>query len=237
MTEQEVLARIYSGLDREGPGEPADVTWAIERLGLQQARSVCDAGCGSGADSMTLAEALPEAQITAIEQLPHLAEEARARCTGLANVAVRQGDMAQIDGSHDLIWCAGALYFLGVTEGLSAWRNALAPGGAVAFSEPVLLGPPDETVAAFWEEYPAITQLEGISDRVVAAGYHVLDHRLIVGAAWEKFYTPLAAQVASLRTETDPALRAAVAASEREIALWRAAPDRIAYALMLVRPD
>ncbi|MEO9780358.1 MAG: class I SAM-dependent methyltransferase [Sedimentitalea sp.] len=236
MTEEEILARIYTGLDREGPGEPADVAWVIDQLGVPKPSSVCDAGCGSGADTVTLASMLPEAQITTIEQLPHLAKEAQARCNALPNVNVLQSDMAQLDGSYDLIWCAGALYFLGVTEGLRGWRTALTPGGAVAFSEPVLLAPADETVAAFWEEYPAITDLDGINARVETAGYDVVDHRLIIGAPWQRYYTPLAAHVAALHAEHDPDLREAVAATEREIALWQSAQDRIAYALILVRP-
>lgn len=236
MTDEEVLARIYTGLDREGPGEADDVTWAIERLDLQEARAICDAGCGSGADNVTLAKALPRAQITAVEQLPHLAKEAQARCKGMPNVTVRQGDMARLNGPFDLIWCAGAIYFLGVTEGLRTWRSALTPGGAVAFSEPVLLGPADETVATFWDEYPAITDLDGIKVRIDAADFDVVDHRLIIGAPWQRYYAPLAAHVATLRAKDDPDLREAVVATEREIALWKSAQDRIAYALMLVRP-
>ena len=38
-------------------------------------------------------------------------------------------------GPFDLIWCAGAVYFEGITECLQAWAPALKPGGAVAFSE------------------------------------------------------------------------------------------------------
>lgn len=236
MTDEEILARIYTGLDREGPGEAKDVAWAIDRLDLKEARAVCDAGCGSGADSVTLANALPRARITAVEQLPHLVKEAQARCERMPNVSVRKGDMARLGGPYDLIWCAGALYFLGVTEGLKAWRAALSPGGAVAFSEPVLLGPAEETVAAFWDEYPAITDLDGINARVKAADFDVLDHRLIIGAPWQRYYTPLSEHMATLRAEDEPELREAVAATEREIALWRLAQDRIAYALMLVRP-
>ncbi|MDU9003742.1 class I SAM-dependent methyltransferase [Sedimentitalea todarodis] len=236
MTDEEVLARIYTGLDREGPGDPADVAWAIKRLGLNGARAVCDAGCGSGADSETLANALPKAQITAIEQLPHLVKEAQARCERIPNVTVRQGDMARLDGPFDLIWCAGAIYFLGVTAGLRGWRSGLAAGGTVAFSEPVLLGSADETVSAFWQEYPAITNLDGIAARIEAADFEVLDHRQIIGAAWQRYYTPLAAHLVALRATDDPGLREPVAATEREIALWRTAQDRIAYALMLARP-
>ena len=227
--------RLYSGLDREGPGLPGDVHWALERLGVTGAVRVCDAGCGSGADARTLGEALPEARIEAVEMMAHLAGEAGVRCADLPNVTVRNGDMGALEGPFDLIWSAGALYFLGVTKGLQAWKPALAEGGAVAFSEPVRLGE-DPEVDRFWAEYPALSDLDGIRDRVAAAGYGMVDHRLIVGAPWKAYYRSLAARIVELSDDPDPDLQAVLEQSWTEIANWRAAPGRIAYALVLARP-
>ncbi|MEM8731588.1 MAG: class I SAM-dependent methyltransferase [Pseudomonadota bacterium] len=228
--------RLYSGLDREGPGVPEDVLWALSRLGLSGEVRVCDAGCGSGADTLTLGEVLPDAQIEAVEQMPHLAQEAQARVSDLAHVTVRCGDMARIDGPYDLIWCAGAIYFLGVTEGLRAWSGALAPGGAVAFSEPVRLAPDDPDVEAFWADYPNLTDLAGIDSRVAAAGFEIIDHRLILGAPWAAYYSSLAARMISLSSDPEPEMQEVLAESWQEATLWRAARERIAYALILARP-
>ncbi|MBV2361231.1 class I SAM-dependent methyltransferase [Thalassococcus sp. CAU 1522] len=238
MTPREAFLTVHAGIPRQGPGTPEDVLWALERLGISGEVSVCDAGCGPGADCLTLATALPEARIEGVEALPHLAEEARARLSHLPHVRIRQKDMEALSGPYDLIWCAGALYFLGVTEGLRRWCDALAPGGAVAFSEPVLLpGEVPQIVRDFWAEYPAITDLDGIVARIEAAGYAVVDHRLIVGAGWEAYYTPMKAHIAALRAQDPgPDLIAALDAAAHEIAQWEAAPDHIAYALMLVRP-
>ncbi len=63
--------------------------------------------------------------------------------------------MGVLTGPFDLIWSAGALYFLGVTDGLTGWRAALAPGGAVAFSEPCFFtDTPSDAARAFWDGYP-----------------------------------------------------------------------------------
>ncbi|MGR3805485.1 class I SAM-dependent methyltransferase [Marinibacterium profundimaris] len=229
--------RLYSGLDREGPGLPEDVHWALDRLSLKGPVRVCDAGCGSGADTRTLGIALPEARIEAVEQMPHLAGEAKARCGDLGNVSVRHGDMGALEGPFDLIWSAGALYFLGVTEGLTAWADALAPGGGVAFSEPVRLTGNDPEVERFWAEYPALTDLDGIAARVRQAGYEMLDHRLILGAPWAAYYQSLAARIVALSVEADAEMRRVLDTSWTEIANWRAAPDRIAYALVIARPS
>ncbi|MGV6846759.1 MAG: class I SAM-dependent methyltransferase [Marinibacterium sp.] len=231
------LARFYTGMDREGPGTAQDVLWALERLDIPAAARICDAGCGSGVDTATLGMARPGARIEAVEKMPHLAGEAAARCGDLPNVTVRSGDMRDLAGPYDLIWCAGALYFLGVREGLGAWRDALTPGGAVAFSEPVLLSAHEpDAVHTFWAQYPAITDLAGIGARVEAAGYAVQDHRVILGEAWKVYYRAMAARIVTLADDPDPDMQRLVAEGWQEIDTWRQVPERIAYALILARP-
>jgi len=230
---------VHRGLHREGPGEPADVRWAVAKLGLSGPLDVLDAACGPGADLLILAEALPEARITGVEKTAHFATEANARVAAYApRVQAFEGDMSTPDGSYDLIWCAGALYFLGVTEGLQGWRNVLKPGGAVVFSEPVLLStPPNAGVRAFWEEYPQITDLDGVVARVTAAGYAVQDQRMIVGKPWADYYDSLQARIDVLREQSpEAALVEALDENQREIDMWRAAQDEIAYALLIAKP-
>ncbi|MEQ8257836.1 MAG: class I SAM-dependent methyltransferase [Roseovarius confluentis] len=232
----EAFLTLHREMTRQGPGTSEDVRWALSQLDMPDAPHVIDAACGPGADLVTLAECLPRARIEGIDQLPHLVEEARTAAAHFTNVTVSTGDMAQISGFYDLIWCAGALYFLGVTEGLTLWKRALTTDGAVAFSEPVL--PPDAPQAArdFWADYPAISDLDGITARVEAAGYVVQDHRLITGMAWADYYAELGGRIANLRPGADDALAQVLDDAAREIALWRQAPGDIAYALILARP-
>ena len=231
---------LHRDLPREGPGEAADVHWALDTLGHDGPERVLDAACGPGADLAVLAQALPEAQITGIEKVAHFVDAARARVADWApRVTVRQGDMRDPEGPFDLIWCTGALYFLGVSEGLRGWRDALAPGGAVVFSEPVLLDtPPDADVAAFWEDYPQITDLDGIVARVNAAGFAVQAHRMLIGAPWEAYYAPMQARIDALRSQSpDATLCITLDSHQLEIDRWRAAADRIAYAQLIVTPQ
>ncbi|MFA3915442.1 class I SAM-dependent methyltransferase [Ruegeria hyattellae] len=231
--------RLHHDLPREGPGAPEDVDWVLRETGLTGAVSVCDAGCGPGGDLETLAVRLPEANLIGLDKHDGFVTSAQNRCTRFGDrVQVRQGDMSDPGGPYDLIWCAGALYFLGVTEGLTSWRKTLAPGGFVAFSEPVKLqNEMPQAAREFWQDYPEITDLAGIEARVDAAGFDILGHRLIVGQAWENYYAPLRRRIAELRAVTpDPAMVEMLDMNAREIALWEAASDHIAYALMLVRP-
>ncbi|MCR8549751.1 methyltransferase domain-containing protein [Salipiger sp. P9] len=228
---------LYSGLLRQGPGLPEDVLWALERLGLSGPLRVCDAGAGSGADCATLARALPEAAVEGIEAMPEFVAAGQARLAGLPNATLRLGDMAALTGPYDLIWSAGAIYFLGVTEGLTAWRKALAPGGVVAFSQGALQGGDEpQAVRDFWAPEPGITTCDGVLAQVEAAGFEVIGTRLLTGAPWQAYYDSLSARIEALRPGASPAMAEVLAGSEREIALWKQAPDRIAYLLVLARP-
>ena len=227
---------LHREMPRQGPGDAEDVHWVLSVVG-EPAR-VIDAACGPGADTETLAEALPLAEIEAVDLTSHFVEEARARldCFG-PRVTVREGDMQELAGPADLIWCAGALYFLGVETALALWRPVLAPGGAIAFSEPVFVStPPSPEAAAFWSEYPGVGTAADVEARVRAAGYRARATRLITGRAWLNYYLPMMARATRLRIGAGPDLAVVLDAAEAEFARWRAAPDEIAYLMSVVEP-
>ncbi len=234
----EAFLTVYSDLAREGPGVPADVAWALYVAGTPARARIMDAGAGSGADTVTLAKERPEAQITSVEQIGQYVDAARKRVAPFGErVQVRQGDMAAITGPYDLIWCAGALYFLGVTEGLRAWRGALAEGGRIAFSEACLLPNPSDNARAFWAQYPQVTNAEGIRARVADAGYRVVGERMVIGAPWAAYYESMSARIDRLRPTATGDLLAALDEAQVEIDRWRASPSEIAYLLMVVAPE
>jgi SAM-dependent methyltransferase len=230
---------IYAAADRQGPGETSDVVWALNESGLSGRLAVLDAGCGTGADTFTLAQALPEARIEAVDREVAFVEGAKLRLQAFGpQVAVREGDMGVVAGPYDLIWCAGALYFPGVTEGLSAWRPALNPGAWVAFSEPVFLSSePSEAARAFWAGDGAVGDMASVQARVAAADYEVKAERILTGAPWEAYYGPLRQSISAAKAEgMGDDYAEAIAGIEAEIACWEAARDEIAYVLMLVQP-
>lgn len=234
MTPDEARAfwALHRGLPRQGPGEPADVAWAARVANVPAYARICDAGCGPGADLEALLEVAPEGHVTAIETHADFVEEAAAR--ELDRVDVQQGDMAEIEGPYDFIWAAGSLYFLGITEGLRLWRDALAPGGAVAFSEPCWLIPnPSDELRRFWRRYPPLSGQAGIATRIGAAGWEQVDSRVLSDHAWESYFRPMERRLAELRKQgSHPVWEEA----EEEIALWRQNARAFGYLLSVVRP-
>ena len=230
--EAEAFWTLHRGLPREGPGEPADVDWAAGVARIPVDARICDAGCGPGADFEALLDAAPRGHVTGIETHADFAEAAAAR--NLDRVDVQQKDAADITGPYDFIWAAGSLYFLGVTEGLRRWRDALAPGGSVAFSEPCWLIPnPPNEARSFWRRYPPMSGLVGLESRIDAAGWEPIASRVLSDAAWEAYYGPLEKRLAELREGGDHPLWDEAA---EEIALWRKHRRAFGYVLSVVRP-
>jgi trans-aconitate methyltransferase len=233
--EWEAFLQVHKDLPREGPGDAQSVLWALDLARTPAVARIADLGCGPGADTAVLAQMRPEAEIVGVDLVAQFIEAARCR---VPEARFEVGSMVDLQGPMDFIWCAGALYFLGVTDGLRGWRDALAPGGSVAFSEPVLLNPnPSEAVRAFWADYPQITDQAGVETQIIAAGYRILGHKLLIGAPWRAYYEPMQARLDILREgEPSALLKAAIAEAQREIDLWRAASDEIAYCLFVVTP-
>lgn len=232
MNDDDAFWALHGTLDRQGPGLAADVEWAAGIAGVSRDARICDAGSGTGADLATLLSLAPEGRVTAVEAHADFAEAIVSR--GLDRVDVLQHDMAELSGPFDFIWAAGSLYFLGVTEGLRLWRDALAPGGAVAFSEICWLVPdPPDDLRRFWRQYPALSDVAGVEARIRDAGWETVATRTLDDAAWEAFYGPLEARIAELRRhDSSPVWDEA----ETEIALWRRHRGALGYLLSVVRP-
>ena len=233
----EAFFNLHRDLPREGPGEAQDVFWAARQVSLPDDARICDAACGPGADIGALLTLAAQASLVAIDCQPHFIEQAAAHWGGDPRVDLRCGDMADLDGSYDLIWCAGAAYFLGIAQALQMWRPALTNGGVVAFSEPCWRAdPPSSAAQQAWAGYPAMSGAKGIDARVRAAGFETLAVRRLAASAWSNYYDPMQVRIAGLRERADPTLAGIFKDAESEIAAWRAYGDEFGYLLSVVRP-
>ncbi len=228
---------LHADLPREGPGETADVAWAARLAGLSPGARILDAACGPGGDIGALLRAAPAGHVTAIDLHAPFIEAARARWGADPRVTLVVGDMAVSDGPFDFIWCAGAVYFLGIEAALTAWCARLAPGGIIAFSEPCLFtDTPSGGAVGFWEGYAGLTDAAGIAAQITAAGFQTMSTRRLSDIAWDSYYRPMEARIARLRPGADDRLAAVLDAAETEIAGWRAHRGETGYLLSVVRP-
>lgn len=233
--DMDAFFKVHSDLPREGPGEAADIDWVFATARIPTDARILDAGCGPGGDIAALLAAAPKARILAVDSHAPFVDQVKARFGHDPRVTARAQPMQDCAGPFDLIWCAGALYFLGLEEGLGILAQKLAPGGVLAFSEPCYFTPdPSPAARAFWEGYPT-RQAPGIAAAVTAAGLTLLDQRPLSDAAWEAYFGPLEARTARLRPEADAQLAAMLTLSEEEARNWRKLRAETGYLVSVAR--
>jgi SAM-dependent methyltransferase len=102
---------------------------------------VLEAGCGVGAQTVTLARNSPGALITSIDLSDTSVRQTRdaVRAAGLANVTVRQADLFDLpfaDASFDHVFVCFVLEHLArPLEALQALKRVLKPGGSITVIE------------------------------------------------------------------------------------------------------
>lgn len=244
----ELFLEVYGTLPRAGPGGDEHTRRALGLVPGSTPRVVLDVGCGPGAQTVCLARDLPQAQILAVDLLAQMVDEANRRLSaaGLAERAhAVMGDMAQLlvqPGSQDLIWCEGAIYFMGVAEALRAWRPLLAAGGTVAFTEPLWLtdAPPQEVRTWWLSEYPGISDDGQIRAQIDLAGYRTVESFTLPASAWwEEYYQPMQARLKALqaRLPADPSAAEVVRSAQVEIDMFQRFSEHYSYAFYIVQPN
>jgi SAM-dependent methyltransferase len=205
----EVFFDIHCDLPREGPGSNASTRRAFEMVSdLPESPRILDVGCGPGMQTLELAS-VSGGHITAVDNhqpfLDQLAESARAE--GLADrieiINASMFDLPFDDESFDLIWCEGAIFIMGVAEGLKQWKRFLKPGGVIAFTESAWIRPDQpREVRDFWQIYPAITDIAGHQAIIREAGYEPIGHFILPASDWwDHYYGPMEKRMPMLRAK------------------------------------
>ena len=243
VSDGDALFTLHSGVLQEAPGSDATTRRALKATGLSGAISIADMGCGLGAASLMLAQALPVREVTTIDLYqPYLdALEARAQAAGIAaqtTIAASEIVTPKLStASLDLIWYEGAFYFLGVTQGLSVRKPPLKPGGRIVFLEVVwLTEEPSKDAALMWMEYPQMTTWAGVLERIDAAGFSVINDFLQPDSDWREYLCSLGARATALRPESDEALRGVLDSAEQEASLFERHGDTYGCQMFITEP-
>ena len=195
----ELICEYYSNLERQGPGSPEITLKALSFIdNLDDKSFVADLGCGSGGQTMVLAQHAP-GHITGIDLFPvfidlfnrnsrklNLQDRVKGLVGSMDNLSFREEEM-------DLIWSEGAIYNIGFERGLNEWRKYLKAGGYVAVSEASWFTEerPAE-IDEFWNtEYPEIDTIPNKIAQLQKAGYIPVATFILPENCWtEHFYAP-----------------------------------------------
>jgi ubiquinone/menaquinone biosynthesis C-methylase UbiE len=244
----ELLVELHEGLDRLGPGDTQSTLRALRLCSeLPPKPNILDAGCGTGAQTLTLAKNT-EGTITATDLMPSFLSTAteRVAASGLqSRVTTQVADMGSLpfaEGEFDLIWSEGAIYIIGFDTGLAAWRRFLKPGGYLVVSEASWFQPsPPEELADYWAEgYPGMRRAEANADAAQAEGWEVVATFNLPDLAWTGgYYAPLRERLEEFRRRHagDEEALGVAAMTDREMELFDAYSDYYGYAFYVLRRD
>ena len=96
-----------------------------------------DLGCGTGALAELVLGEIPRARLSCVDLSPRMAEAARERLGGRAEVLLCDAERLPFrDGSFDAAWCNDSFHHYPDPEraAFQAWR-VLAPGGALVLGD------------------------------------------------------------------------------------------------------
>lgn len=200
------LETVNLPLERQGPGSINSTLKALSFTGLEAkpGLNVLDAGSGTGAASLVLAEKL-QANITSIDLLEAFTKEARRRVKDSKKLKSKiefiTGSMDQLEieeQSLDLIWSEGAIYNIGFENGINYFKKFLKPSGFLAVSEITwLTSDRPQEIHDFWAEaYPEIGLASEKIKILESQGYKILGYFPLSRDEWmDGYYTPLKSQV------------------------------------------
>jgi SAM-dependent methyltransferase len=250
MEEMDYFYEIFEEMPRQGPGYGSLTLRALTsaRPHLPAAPRVLDIGCGSGAQTLTLAGELEDGKIFALDNHRPFLErlEQQARETGLdGRIETVDGDMFSMPfaaGSFDLIWSEGAIYTMGLAGGLQAWRKFLNKDGVMVISDNLWLRRSDNPeVRAFWqEESPEMLDLAGTEARIRRHGYGILDHFSMPREVWRaSYYDDLERRLQEIQRKYpgNETVAAIVEALEYEIRIFNLADGDFGYEYWVLRPE
>ena len=242
----ELLLSLYGGLARLGPGSDEATQRAWRHCGTTATPPlILDVGCGTGAQSLRLAE-WSGGTIVAVDLFPGFLARlmVQARHYGLdGGVRPIAADMSALPfcpGAFDIVWAEGSAYLLGFGQALDDFGSLLKPGGWLAISEIAWLrpGPPAE-LKAFWERsYPAMTTSGENARTVSASGLTLIDHFVLPPETWlENYYRPITRRLPAFVQEHvgNPMAESLAAEMAQEIDLYRRYSEFYSYDFFVCR--
>ncbi|MDR6223497.1 class I SAM-dependent methyltransferase [Methanococcoides alaskense] len=246
-SEEDIFLEMFDRLPRQGPGKDECTRKAYSMLSdLQESPHILDVGCGSGRQTLVLAE-ISKGHIDALDLnglfLDDLNE--RARENGFSeNIRTFIGSMIELPfekENFDLIWAEGAIYIMGFKEGLSYWKQFLKKSGYIAVTEITWLkSSPSARARSFWDNYPEVAMgtIEEKKAIISDIGLDFIGSFVLPEKAWwDDYYVPLEKRLEEMKIkyEDNPVFAAIAEETYAEIDMYRECSDDYGYVFYIMQ--
>ena len=247
MTEIELIIDLHKDKERQGPGSERDTLRALELMLLPSDKklNIADIGCGTGGQTMTLAQNL-DGQITAVDLFSEFLNKLNERSDKMGlteRIKTLQASMEDLPFEReglDIIWSEGAIYNLGFEKGVKSWKDFLKVGGYLAVSDITWISNarPKE-IEDFWkEECPEIDIASNKISILEANGYTLEGYFVLSQDSWvENYYKPIEAGFGPFldRNHNSVLAKKVVDEYKAEIKMYQTYKDYYSYGFYIAR--
>jgi len=201
MTEIELIVDFYKDTERQGPGSSFETVNALSFININKDHKlkIADIGCGSGAQTITLAQNI-EGQITAVDLFPEFLNKLNSRSEELGfqerikTIEKSMEDLPFDNDEFDIIWSEGAIYNMGFEAGIKKWKNYLKSGGYLGVSEITwTTNSRPKEIEEYWNnEYPEIDTASSKIRILEENGYTTVGYFVLSENSWiNNYYKPM----------------------------------------------
>ncbi len=249
MTELELIIDLHKNSERQGPGSEKETLKALECMNLSNNRNlkIADIGCGSGGQTITLAQNL-NGEITAVDLFPEFLAELKEKSENLElrgeikTLEKSMDDLLFNNEELDIIWAEGAIYNIGFENGIKKWKDYLKVGGYLAVSEITWItnSRPKEIEDYWTQAYPEIDIASNKIKQLENNGYSLVAYFYLSQDSWiESYYKPMEERFKNFleRNDNSELARKVVKENQAEIDLYLKFKDYYSYGFYIARKD
>lgn len=235
----DAFLELFTGLPRQGPGSDASTRRALSLVPkLPEKPRILDLGCGTGRASLVLAEETGGHVVSVDLYQPFLDELAQGASERNLSIETRLESMDALtdpDSTYDLIWSEGAAYLIGLEPALALWKPLLKKGCHIALSEATWLTNTRPIQAMqFWADaYPDMEDERANLKTFRRQGFEPVAQFVLPAEDWTAEYYDVLER--RMQERTDLADTDAVAATRREIDMFRRFGDSYGYVFYIAR--
>lgn len=197
----ELMVKLHKDEERQGPGCAEVTRKAFKLTGLDKDKDlkIADIGCGTGAQTIVLAEKT-NSLIVAIDLFPEFLSklEEKAATLNLSNrITTKVCSMDSLpfaENEFDLIWSEGAIYNIGFEKGIHEWKRFIKPNGYLAVSEIswITNTRPKELEDYWLAEYSEIDTMPNKIKVLEKEGFSNIEAFILPQHCWiDNYYTPI----------------------------------------------
>ncbi len=249
MTEIELIIDLHKNSKRQGPGSERETLKALDFTGLSGINNlkIADIGCGSGGQTITLAQNL-SAEITAVDLFPEFLDELNKKSEKLGlkgkikTLHKSMDDLTFNNEEFDLLWSEGAIYNLGFKNGIQKWADFLKVSGYLAVSEITwITNSRPKEIEEFWmQEYPEIDIASNKIKILENNGFSLAGYFYLRKDSWiQNYYKPLEARFDNFlkRNNFSELAKKIVKENKTEIELYKKYNDYYSYGFYIAKKN